>query len=80
MIFGAEGGPRNKRQFDISEFELCGTECTFAHNGCVLSSLCLNNDNILNNAKQAQRPSVQHCSRDIVNVSIISIFHLIPGN
>ena len=27
MIFGAEGGLRNKQQFDTSEFELCGTEC-----------------------------------------------------
>ena len=28
MIFGAEGGLQNKRQFDISEFKLCGTKCS----------------------------------------------------
>ena len=27
VIFGVEGGIRDKRNFDISEFELHGTEC-----------------------------------------------------
>ena len=28
VIFGVEGGIRDKRNFDISEFELHGTECS----------------------------------------------------
>ena len=27
VICGVEGGRQNKRKFDISEFELCGTKC-----------------------------------------------------